>query len=108
MSAAGIGARWVGLTTPFEFGFGHCVARKSWSTLIADYDLRRGPLWPLVVAGNRTGFFDRHTFDNPGCGPGVAASGISGAVECVFTTWSAGTNRVLLAGTACSDARLAE
>ena len=48
--AATVGAAWVGMTAAFEFGFGHYVARQSWSTLLADYDLRRGRLWPLVLA----------------------------------------------------------
>jgi hypothetical protein len=48
--AATVGAAWVGMTVAFEFGFGHYVARQSWSTLLADYDLRRGRLWPLVLA----------------------------------------------------------
>jgi hypothetical protein len=48
-TAAGIGASWVALTVAFEFGFGHYVAKQSWSTLLADYDLRRGRLWPLAL-----------------------------------------------------------
>jgi hypothetical protein len=48
-AAAGIGAGWVGLTVGFEFGFGHYLARQSWSTLRSDYDLRRGRLWPVVL-----------------------------------------------------------
>ena len=47
--AATVGVAWVGMTVAFEFGFGHYVARQSWSTLLADYDLRRGRLWPLVL-----------------------------------------------------------
>lgn len=48
-AAAGVGAAWVAMTVAFEFGFGHFVARQSWRTLLADYDLRRGRLWPLVL-----------------------------------------------------------
>jgi len=48
-SAAGVGAAWVALTVAFEFGFGHYVAKQSWRTLLADYDLRHGRLWPLVL-----------------------------------------------------------
>jgi hypothetical protein len=48
-SAAGIGAMWAAMTVGFEFGLGHYVARQSWSTLRADYDLRHGRLWPLVL-----------------------------------------------------------
>ena len=49
-AAAAIGATWVALTVGFEFGFGHYVAHQGWSTLLADYDMRRGRLWPLVLA----------------------------------------------------------
>lgn len=49
-AAARVGLVWLGLTTAFEFGFGHYVARRSWRTLAADYDLARGRLWPLVLA----------------------------------------------------------
>lgn len=49
-AAAGVGLTWVGLTTAFEFGFGHYVAKQSWRALLADYDLRGGRLWPLVLA----------------------------------------------------------
>lgn len=47
--AATIGGVWLGLTVLFEFGFGRLVARQSWSELLADYNLRRGRLWPLVI-----------------------------------------------------------
>lgn len=47
--AAVIGMSWTAMTVAFEFGFGHYVARQSWETLLADYDLRRGRLWPLVL-----------------------------------------------------------
>ncbi len=47
--AAVIGAVWVGLTLLFEFGFGR-ASGQSWSDLLEDYDVRRGRLWPLVVA----------------------------------------------------------
>ena len=49
-AAVHTGATWVALTVAFEFGFGHYVAGQRWSTLLADYDLRRGRLWPLVLA----------------------------------------------------------
>jgi hypothetical protein len=48
-AAATVGAAWVGFTVLFEFGFGHFVAKQPWSTLLADYNLRRGRLWPLVL-----------------------------------------------------------
>jgi hypothetical protein len=47
--AAHVGLTWVGLTTAFEFGFGHFVARQSWRALAADYDVARGRLWPFVL-----------------------------------------------------------
>jgi hypothetical protein len=48
-AAARVGAAWVGLTIFFEFGFGHYVAKQPWATLLADYNVRRGRLWPLVL-----------------------------------------------------------
>jgi hypothetical protein len=45
-----VGIAWLALTVAFEFGFGHYVARTSWRELLIDYDLRRGRLWPLVLA----------------------------------------------------------
>lgn len=45
-----VSAVWLILTVGFEFGFGHLVDRKSWSTLIENYAIWRGRLWPLVLA----------------------------------------------------------
>lgn len=45
-----VGIAWLALTVAFEFGFGRCVAHTSWRELLADYDVRRGRLWPLVLA----------------------------------------------------------
>jgi len=45
-----IGGAWLGLTVAFEFTFGRLVAKKSWRELAADYNLRKGRLWPLVLA----------------------------------------------------------
>ena len=45
-----VGVAWLALTIAFEFGFGHYVAHTSWRELLADYDLRKGRLWPLVLA----------------------------------------------------------
>jgi hypothetical protein len=45
-----VGLIWLALTVAFEFGFGRRVARLSWDEWLADYDLRRGRLWPLVLA----------------------------------------------------------
>ena len=44
-----IGACWLFLTLAFEFGFGHWVARKPWSELLADYNVLKGRVWPAVL-----------------------------------------------------------
>jgi hypothetical protein len=44
-----VGLRWTALTVSFEFAFGRLVAKKPWSELMADYNLIRGRLWPLVL-----------------------------------------------------------
>ena len=43
-----IGVFWLVLVLAFEFGFGHFVARKSWSDLLADYDVLGGRVWLAV------------------------------------------------------------
>ena len=48
--AAKIGGAWVTLTVAFEFGFGRGVEEKSWSEMLAAYNLVRGQTWPLVLA----------------------------------------------------------
>jgi hypothetical protein len=48
--ALGVGAAWVAMTVCFEFGFGRLVAKQSWGDLLADYDVRDGRTWPLVLA----------------------------------------------------------
>jgi hypothetical protein len=45
-----VGVAWLALTVAFEFGFGRTVAHTSWDDLLADYSLRKGRLWPLVLA----------------------------------------------------------
>jgi hypothetical protein len=45
-----VGGTWLVLTIIFEFAFGRLVAKQSWSTLRADYNLARGRTWPLVLA----------------------------------------------------------
>ena len=40
---------WIVLTLCFEFGFGHFVFDKSFETLLADYNVLEGRLWPLVL-----------------------------------------------------------
>jgi hypothetical protein len=53
--AVGAGAGWLVLTTAFELGFGRWVAHEDWSELLADYDLRRGRVWSLVMAWTAAG-----------------------------------------------------
>ena len=48
MDAVLIGALWLVLVLTFEFGFGHFIARKSWSQLLADYDVLGGRVWLAV------------------------------------------------------------
>jgi hypothetical protein len=43
-----IGILWLVLTVAFEFGMG-IVSGASWQTMLADYDLRRGRLWPIAL-----------------------------------------------------------
>jgi hypothetical protein len=43
-----LGLIWVGLTLSFEFLAGHYLFGASWTTLLTDYDLRRGRVWALV------------------------------------------------------------
>ena len=47
---AGVGTLWLGLTVAFEFGFFHYAGGKSWESLLAQYDVRAGHLWPFVLA----------------------------------------------------------
>jgi hypothetical protein len=44
-----VGAVWVALTLGFEFGVGHYGFKKSWAELLADYDVRQGRIWILVL-----------------------------------------------------------
>jgi len=50
-----VGGLWLALTVAFELGFGHWVGGISWDDLLADYDLARGRLWPLVLLAVFTG-----------------------------------------------------
>ena len=43
-----VGLAWVAMTLVFEFGLGHYVEGKSWSTLLSDYDVTSGHIWVLV------------------------------------------------------------
>jgi hypothetical protein len=47
--AWGIGLFWMSLTVAFEFLFFHYVGGHSWETLLANYDLGAGRLWPLIL-----------------------------------------------------------
>lgn len=44
-----VGGAWLVLTLAFEFAFGRLVGKLSWSEMLADYDVRRGRTWPLVL-----------------------------------------------------------
>ena len=43
------GGLWLALTIVFEFLFGHYVSGMSWQALLADYNIFRGRLWPLIL-----------------------------------------------------------
>ena len=43
-----LGVMWTLLTLVFEFGFGRAVG-QSWATLLQNYDLAHGRIWPLVL-----------------------------------------------------------
>ncbi|OIR14702.1 hypothetical protein GALL_45080 [mine drainage metagenome] len=43
------GLLWTALTAAFEFLFFHFVAGHSWETLLANYDVMSGHLWPLIL-----------------------------------------------------------
>lgn len=45
----GVGTFWLVLTIAFEFLLGHYVSGATWETQLADYNLLRGRLWPLVL-----------------------------------------------------------
>lgn len=51
----GVGCLWLLMTVAFEFLFGHYVSGASWATLMDDYDLARGRLWPLVLLATLVG-----------------------------------------------------
>jgi hypothetical protein len=48
-SALIVGILWLALTLAFEFLAGHYLFHKSWAMLLADYDIRRGRIWVLVL-----------------------------------------------------------
>lgn len=43
------GLTWMSLTVAFEFLFFHYVGGHSWQTLLANYDMSAGRLWPLIL-----------------------------------------------------------
>ncbi|NTW48517.1 MAG: hypothetical protein HGB19_02045 [Chlorobiales bacterium] len=43
-----VGLLWLGMTLTFEFGFGHFMAGKSWTTLFEDYNLLAGRVWVFI------------------------------------------------------------
>jgi hypothetical protein len=43
-----LGVMWFLLTLLFEFGFGRMMG-QSWATLLENYNLFRGRIWPLVL-----------------------------------------------------------
>lgn len=45
-----LGLQWLALTVAFEFLFFHYVGGHAWAALLANYDLRHGRLWPLLLA----------------------------------------------------------
>lgn len=51
VQALQVGLMWVAMTVAFEFIFGHFVMHHSWEKLLADYDLRKGRVWSLVLLG---------------------------------------------------------
>jgi hypothetical protein len=48
-SLLALGVMWTLLTVAFEFGFRHYVAGDSWGTLLENYDVRKGRVWPAVL-----------------------------------------------------------
>jgi len=44
-----IGVLWLGLTVAFEFAMGRLLMRHPWKRLLADYNLRAGRLWSVLL-----------------------------------------------------------
>lgn len=44
-----IGIGWLMMTVSFEFLFFHYIGGKPWSELLADYNVAKGRIWPLVL-----------------------------------------------------------
>jgi hypothetical protein len=47
-----VGALWMLLTVAFEFLAGHYLFGNSWERLLADYNLLRGRVWPVVLVAS--------------------------------------------------------
>lgn len=47
-AALRVGSSWALLTLAFEFLGGHYLMGRPWEVLLADYDLTRGRIWPLI------------------------------------------------------------
>jgi hypothetical protein len=47
--AAYCSVTWVALTLLFEFGFGYFVGHHSFQTMLLDYYIWEGKLWPVVI-----------------------------------------------------------
>ena len=43
------GSIWLLLTIVFEVVFGYFVAKNTWAKLVADYDVRHGRVWSLLL-----------------------------------------------------------
>jgi hypothetical protein len=43
-----VGLLWLALTVAFEFALGRLIVKKTWSELLADYNLLTGRVWILV------------------------------------------------------------
>ncbi len=44
-----VGVLWLATTVVFEFVAGHYFFRHPWSKLLADYDVREGRVWVVVL-----------------------------------------------------------
>jgi hypothetical protein len=47
--AVEVGLAWLAMTVAFEFLFGRYAAHRSWSALVADYNLFAGRVWSLLL-----------------------------------------------------------
>jgi hypothetical protein len=44
-----VGVLWLATTVVFEFVAGHYLFHHPWSKLLADYDVRQGRVWVVVL-----------------------------------------------------------